>query len=523
MKISVIIPCFNSEDTLDEQLDALVKQKFPGPWEIIVADNGSTDRSVEIARRFQGKFPELILVDASARRGAAFARNCGAKVARAPFLAFCDSDDVAAEGYLEAIYRALLRFEFVACRYEYGKLNRRWISRLPGVQLEDVDRGLFGPFAYAGGGSLGIRKSAHDKVGGFDEENFLILQDTDYCIRLQQEGVSLEFAGDAVIHYRWRETIRDAFAQARNWGREVVALRLRYWPVERPEDARRYLYKHISGVIRIRNRAQLAHWIWAAGWRLGTDEGWREEIERRMGNRRKRCARPHFFRRVFLKCLSIGGRVFSRLKGFYDRSCSEANRFGFAQLDEASFLEHPLKIDGREHIHIGSGVKIASGGWLCAVSQYGNQTFSPEIHVGDETVIGRFGHIVATRKIEIGKNVTLGSRVYLSDNLHDYRDTERSIAENRLISCGKIAIGDSCTIGEGACIIGNLQIGKECVVEPNSVLTISLPPRSVAAGIPARIIRRYNFNSGAWETAGPNGSFNSNREHFHPGKNMPLF
>src|SRR5690625_1584590 len=524
MKISVIIPCFNSEDTLGEQLDALAAQRFSGPWEVIVADNGSTDRSVEIARSFRDRLPELVLLDASARRGAAYARNFGAMAARSEFLAFCDSDDVVGDGYLEAVFRALQKFEFIACRYEYGRLNRRWISRLPGVQLNDVERGLFGPFAYAGGGSLAVRKSAHDRIGGFDEENFLILQDTDYCIRLQQAGVSLAFVPDAVVHYRWRETVREAFAQARNWGREVVGLRVRYWPMERPEDARRYLYKHIFEIVRVRNRSQLAHWIWAAGWRLGTDEGWREEIRVRLGegDGKKRLG-SRFFRRIISKWLATAGRVFSRLKRFHDRSCSEVNRFGFAHLDEKSVLEHPIKIDGREYIHIGSGVKIASGGWLYAVSEYRNQRFSPEIHVGDRTVIGRFGHIVATQKIQIGKNVTLGSRVYMSDNLHDYRDTKKTIAENRLISCGEIAIGDNCTIGEGACIIGDLRIGEGCVVEPNSVLTISLPPRSVAAGIPARIVRRYNDNSRTWEETDTDEALGEFPDRSSSGESTPSF
>ena len=94
IKLSVIIPCFNGAATLGTQLKALVSQSWTEPWEIIVADNASTDNSVEVAQKFIGKFPALQIVKVGhSKRLASFARNMGVKAANAPLLAFCDADD----------------------------------------------------------------------------------------------------------------------------------------------------------------------------------------------------------------------------------------------------------------------------------------------------------------------------------------------------------------------------------------------------------------------------------------------
>ena len=129
MKLSVIIPCFNSAKFLGQQLKALAQQEWSEPWEVILADNGSTDDSIAIARQYQHKFSHLRIVDASAIPGAAYARNVGAKVAKGELLAFCDADDEVAPGWVAAMGEALEQYEFVAGRLEREKLNEPWLRK----------------------------------------------------------------------------------------------------------------------------------------------------------------------------------------------------------------------------------------------------------------------------------------------------------------------------------------------------------------------------------------------------------
>ena len=113
-EVSVIIPAFNAEDTLALQLGALTDQAGDFTCEILVCDNGSTDGTADLVRDWERRFPIIRLIDASARRGPAAARNIGAAAARAPRLAFCDADDLIGSGWLALMRSKLDEHEFVA-------------------------------------------------------------------------------------------------------------------------------------------------------------------------------------------------------------------------------------------------------------------------------------------------------------------------------------------------------------------------------------------------------------------------
>src|SRR5262245_34554850 len=93
VEVSVIVPVRNDESHIRRQLDALESQKTLLPWELVIADNGSQDATVTIAAEYRGRIPDLRTVPAHSERGAAFARNEGARSARGNKLLFCDADD----------------------------------------------------------------------------------------------------------------------------------------------------------------------------------------------------------------------------------------------------------------------------------------------------------------------------------------------------------------------------------------------------------------------------------------------
>ena len=229
--LSVIIACLNGAATLPETLEGLAAQRWDRPWEVILADNGSTDGSAALYAAFARAHPELAMrvVDAAATRGKPFALNTAIAAARAPAVAFCDADDVPGEGWLAAMGAALADHAIVACRIDFDRLNSGWIRSSRGAMQEAALEPLaFLPDrVHAGGGTLGVQRRLVEEIGGFDPE-FAYLEDTEFSLRAQFAGHRIAFVPEAVMHVRARAELEPIFRQSYNWGRYEMKLVSRY-------------------------------------------------------------------------------------------------------------------------------------------------------------------------------------------------------------------------------------------------------------------------------------------------------
>jgi cellulose synthase/poly-beta-1,6-N-acetylglucosamine synthase-like glycosyltransferase len=221
MKLSVLIACYNAEATLGETLEALVAQRWDEPWEIVLADNGSTDGSVALFRSIAAAHPAIPMriVDASARRGKPFALNVAIAVARAPAFAVCDADDVPSEGWVAAMGHALAENPLVAGRFDHGRLNQGWVRYYRGtMQEQELERLPYLPhLLHSGGCSMGFRREVIERIGDFDPD-FVYLEDTDFSIRAQLAGYEFRFVPEALMHIRCRDDLSSIFRQHYNWG-----------------------------------------------------------------------------------------------------------------------------------------------------------------------------------------------------------------------------------------------------------------------------------------------------------------
>lgn len=273
-QLSVVVPAYNAAATVDEQLQALSAQVWSQPWEVIVVNNRCTDNTVEIARSFSARLPALRVVDAFARAGAAYAMNAGVRAARGDALAFCDADDVVADGWVAAMGEGLTQHRFVSGPLETKRLNRPWIMRnRPNAQASGVQSYTYPPFLqHAGAGNMGMRREVYDMVGGFDE-SLETLFDTDFCWKAQLRGVRLVALPDAVVHVRHRDRARALLRQARKYAECDVALYKRYRPFGMPRLSPKSgisawidLVLHVFDVLHDETRAR---YLWDLGWRTG--------------------------------------------------------------------------------------------------------------------------------------------------------------------------------------------------------------------------------------------------------------
>jgi GT2 family glycosyltransferase len=274
--VSVIIACRNAEATLSSQLDALSRQECPVPWNVVISDNGSTDKSLSIARSYVDRLPDLVIVDSSAQPGAGYARNVGSNATEAPLLAFCDADDEVAPGWLAAMVAALEQDRFVAGRFDALKLNDAGTLRSRSLQQSDrLQESPFGPdLPHAGAGNMGVSREVFFSVNGFDPA-VGCLEDTDLCWRIQLTGVPLVFCPDALMHVRLRSSLRSMWGQGKAYGMAAALLEDRYPTAPPASDqvarstARKPGTSRTATVIALLRDRSLGSVLWTLGWHIG--------------------------------------------------------------------------------------------------------------------------------------------------------------------------------------------------------------------------------------------------------------
>lgn len=277
MMLSVVVPCRNGAKTIGRQLEALCAQHWPGPWEVIVSDNGSTDTTRSVVEAFGHRLPALRVIDSSDRRGAAHARNVGASEARGDALLFCDDDDEVGQNWLAALGNALRTHDFVAARLDRARLNAGAVQR-----PDERGDGLLDtvpPFLpYAFSAALAVWRPIHLAVGGFDESFVDSCEDRDYCYRLQRAGHQLRLASEALVHYQLPHGLRDTYRRARSYGRGNVQLYRKYRSagLQRPSQAKAVAGWCLLGpqlLPALRSRHLLTLWLQRLGWRVGRLQG----------------------------------------------------------------------------------------------------------------------------------------------------------------------------------------------------------------------------------------------------------
>ncbi|MGW5285436.1 glycosyltransferase [Rhodococcus pyridinivorans] len=277
MRISVIIPTYNAAHLIGQQIDALEHQSYPGDFEIVVADNGSTDSTREyIEMRASDIRHTLRWVDASRRRGAAHARNVGANDATGEFLAFCDADDVVYPGWLETLVTHRHDADIIATAAEALPSDSE-AGRRPLPAPENQGRHPFRPFI--SGGTFACLRSTYLDLGGMDER-YLSNEDVAFSWRAQSAGLTVHTIPDVLLGVRRRNTIRACWKQGRSRAVGLAHVAAEFAADGHPAPRLSHLVLGAVGVVianpltsrdpRVRSPLD---WAYLAGVRMGELEG----------------------------------------------------------------------------------------------------------------------------------------------------------------------------------------------------------------------------------------------------------
>lgn len=169
---------------------------------------------------------------------------------------------------------------------------------------------------------------------------------------------------------------------------------------------------------------------------------------------------------------------------------------------KARLIRLPFDIRNRKSVKIGNNFTTGFGCRIEALPLVvGNSNC---ITIGDDVQINDNVHIAASESVTIGNNVLIASKVFITDISHgsyganDVHDNPNSDPVKRTLTTNPVKIGDNVWIGEFVSVLPGVSIGNGSVIGTMSVVNKSIPPYSIAVGSPAKVVKKFDFETNKW-------------------------
>ncbi|MEM4598509.1 MAG: glycosyltransferase [Candidatus Diapherotrites archaeon] len=205
MYASIVIPVRNGANHITSCLDALLKQKVKKPYEIIVVDDGSNDKTGEIVKKFKG-----VKLIKQAPSGPAKARNNGAEKAKGKIVLFIDSDCIAESNWLEEMLRPFEDPKVAAVQGAYKTKQKSILARFVQVEIEERYSRMLSSkeVDWIGTYSAAYRKEIFMREGGFDERfKKASGEDPELSYRIHKKGGKIVFNPNAIVYHTHPEKL----------------------------------------------------------------------------------------------------------------------------------------------------------------------------------------------------------------------------------------------------------------------------------------------------------------------------
>jgi acetyltransferase-like isoleucine patch superfamily enzyme len=191
------------------------------------------------------------------------------------------------------------------------------------------------------------------------------------------------------------------------------------------------------------------------------------------------------------KILHLGSRIRPRL--FTLLLSSQFKEFG-----PGSRIAPPFRFYGLNQMSLGERVMIHRDCWIQTIPGGGREN-DAKLVIGSCAGIGMGAHISAAKQVLIEEYVLLARNVHIADHGHAFENIDVPIMKQGINRIAPVSIGRSTWLGQNVVVLPGVTIGKHCVIGASSVVNSSIPDFSVAVGAPARVVKRYNREIGAWE------------------------
>jgi acetyltransferase-like isoleucine patch superfamily enzyme len=199
-------------------------------------------------------------------------------------------------------------------------------------------------------------------------------------------------------------------------------------------------------------------------------------------------------------------RAWARKWRWYERNSLPWNRarIHWEFMRREAFVRWPVHgnvlealSDGR--LEIGAGTLFEPGVWITAPGR-------ARVRIGAGTFLNVGVMIAAAELVEIGDHCMLANGCFVTDANHRFDDRDWPVTWQGFTSKGTTRIADNCWLGANVVVMSGVSVGERCVIGANSVVTGDLPPFTVAAGAPARELRKIDYVSKLRNSASSAGS-----------------
>ncbi len=159
---------------------------------------------------------------------------------------------------------------------------------------------------------------------------------------------------------------------------------------------------------------------------------------------------------------------------------------------KARLIRRPVYLRGKKGLSYGEGFTT---GYRCRIELFGQGS----LIIGKDCKMGDQVHIVASESVKIGNHCLIASNVFISDTNHgDGTEDPMTPPDQRKLCAAPVSIGSCVWIGEGVEVLTVAKIGDGCIVGAHAVVKGEIPPYTVAAGAPAKVVKKYCSETKQW-------------------------
>ena len=156
-------------------------------------------------------------------------------------------------------------------------------------------------------------------------------------------------------------------------------------------------------------------------------------------------------------------------------------------------------IEGDKNIIIGADTFIGTGSELLVYKSHFDKPLSSKLSIGNHVRVTARCRITCAGTISIGNDTLIAPDVYITDHNHGMDpEAERGYSPQDIV-IKDVIIGEGVWLGQRVCVLPGVTIGAHSIIGAGGIVTRDIPPYSIAVGIPAKVIKIWNFERKCWE------------------------